>query len=158
MNYSTKPSAAGPNRLLDETGASRKGTLSASFISVIVSLDIERPMAWAVALVARRARIVALLSSMSEAASSPVSSLASFLAWKTWSTAIECSAEAVCPAGRVCTSSECRCGSARLGQMARSCLPSDSCGWAEMCVHRLIQRRQVLVSFFFSAVNRCESS
>ncbi len=55
-------------------------------------------MAWAVALVARRARIVALLSSMSEAGSSPVSSLASFLAWKTWSTAIECSAEAVCPA------------------------------------------------------------
>ncbi len=42
--------------------------------------------------------------------------------------------------------------------MARPRLPSDSCGQAEMCGHSLIQRRQVLVSFFFSAVNRFESS
>ncbi len=107
MKRSAKPSTAGPNRLPDEAGALRKGTLSASFISVIVNqrwrsktirLDIERPMAWAVALVARRARSVTLLRSLSEAASRPASSLASILAWKTWSTAIECSAEAVCPA------------------------------------------------------------
>ncbi len=100
----SKPSTDGPNRLPDETGASRKGTLSASFISVIVSqwwrsntirLDIERPMAWAVALVACRARSVPLLRSLSEAASRPASSLASILAW---STAIECSADAACPA------------------------------------------------------------
>ncbi len=42
--------------------------------------------------------------------------------------------------------------------MAHPRLPSDSCGRAEMCGHRLIQRRQVLVSFFFSAVNGCESN
>ncbi len=89
-----------------ETRASRKGTLSASFISIIVSLrwrsktirlDIERPMAWAVALVVPRARSVALLRSLSEAASRPASSLVSILAWKTWSTAIECSVEAAYP-------------------------------------------------------------
>ncbi len=55
-------------------------------------------------------------------------------------------------------SSECRWGSARLWRMARPRLPSDSCGRAEMCGHRFIQRRQVLVSLFFSAVNRCKSS
>ncbi len=42
--------------------------------------------------------------------------------------------------------------------MARTRFPSDSCGRAEMCGHRLIQRRQVLVSLLFSAVNGCESS
>ncbi len=36
MKRSTKPSTAGPNRLPDETGASRKGNLSASFIYIIV--------------------------------------------------------------------------------------------------------------------------
>ncbi len=65
MKLSTKPTTAGPNRLPDETGASRRGIVSASFISVIVSerwrsntirLDNESSMAWAVALVARRAR------------------------------------------------------------------------------------------------------
>ncbi len=55
-------------------------------------------MAWAVALVARRARSVALLTSLSEAASRPASSLASILTWKTWSTAIESSTKAACPA------------------------------------------------------------
>ncbi len=54
-------------------------------------------------------------------------------------------------------SSECRCGSARLGRIARPRLPSDSRGRAEMCGHRLIQRK-VLLFFLFSAVNRCESS
>ncbi len=44
------------------------------------------PVAWAVAC---RARSVALLRSLSEAASRPASSLASILAWKTWSSAIE---------------------------------------------------------------------
>ncbi len=106
------------------------------------------------ALVACRARSVALLRSLSEADSRPASSLASILAWKTWKTAIECSLSS----RWVGASSECRCGSARLGRMARPRLPSDSCGRAEMCGHRLIQRRQVLVSLFFSAVNGCESS
>ncbi len=107
VKRSVKPSTAGPNRLPDEIGASRKGILSASFISVIVSqrwhsntmtMDIERPIAWAVAFVACRVRSVALLGFLSEAESRPASSLASILAWKTWSTAIECSAEAACPA------------------------------------------------------------
>ncbi len=107
VKCSAKPSTAGPNRLPDETGASRKGTLSTSFISVIVSqrwrsnttrLDIYRPMACAVALVSCRARSVALLRSLSEAASRLASSLVSILVWKTWSTAIECSTEAACPA------------------------------------------------------------
>ncbi len=40
-------------------------------------------MAWVVALVARRARSIGLLRSLSEAASRPASSLASILAWKT---------------------------------------------------------------------------
>ncbi len=61
-------------------------------------LDIESLMAWAVALVAGRARSVMLLGSLSEAVSRPASSLASILSWKTGSTAIECSAEAACPA------------------------------------------------------------
>ncbi len=52
MKRSAKPSTAGPNRLHEETGVSRKGTLSASLISAIVSqrwhsnttrLDNERP-------------------------------------------------------------------------------------------------------------------
>ncbi len=82
MNHSAKPSIAGPNRLPDEIGASRKGNLSSSFISVIVSqrwrsntvrLDIECPMAWVVSLVALRARYVALLKSLREAESRPVS-------------------------------------------------------------------------------------
>ncbi len=55
-------------------------------------------MAWAVALVAHRARSIGLLRSLSEAASRPASLLASILAWKTWSTSIECSAKAACPA------------------------------------------------------------
>ncbi len=42
--------------------------------------------------------------------------------------------------------------------MARPHLPSNSCVWAEMCGHRLIQRRQLLVFFFFSTVNGCESN
>ncbi len=41
-----------------------------------------------------------------------------------------------------------RCGYARLGRMARPRHPSDSCGQAKMCGHRLIQRRQVLISLF----------
>ncbi len=91
MKCSAKPSTAGPNRLPDETGVSRKGTLSPSFISVIVSqrsrsistrLDIDRPIAWVVALAARRARTVMLLRSLSEAASRPASSLVRILAWK----------------------------------------------------------------------------
>ncbi len=36
--------------------------------------------------------------------------------------------------------------------------PSNSRGRADMCSYRLIQRRQVLVSFLFSTVNKCESS
>ncbi len=55
-------------------------------------------MAWAVALVTHRARSVVLLRSLREAESRPASSLASILAWMTWSTAIEWSAEAACPA------------------------------------------------------------
>ncbi len=107
MKRSAKPSTAGPNRLPNETGASRKVNLSTSFLSVIVRqrwrsntirLDIECPMAWAVALVACRAMSVARLGSLSEAAFRPASSLVSILALKTWSTAIECSAEAACPA------------------------------------------------------------
>ncbi len=50
------------------------------------------------------------------------------------------------------------CTAWMVGWMAHPRLPSDSSGRAEMCGHRLIQRRQVLVSFFFSAINRCESS
>ncbi len=82
MKHSAKPSTADPNRLSDEIGASRKGILSASFISIIVSqrwrsntmrLDMEL-IAWAMALVARRARSVALLRSLSEAESRPASS------------------------------------------------------------------------------------
>ncbi len=111
---SAKPSTAGPNRLSDETEALRKETLSASFVSVIVSqrrrsnttrLDIDHPMAWAVALVMRRARSVMLLRSLSEAASRPASSLAMILAWKTWNTAIEYSAKAACPAAEACPAS-----------------------------------------------------
>ncbi len=83
MKRSAKPSTAGPNRLPNETGASRKETLSASFISVIVSQRLCSNTTWAVALVVRRARSVALLKSLSEAASRPASSLASILGWKT---------------------------------------------------------------------------
>ncbi len=42
----------------------------------MMRLDIEHSIAWAVALVARRARSVALLRSLSEAESRPASSLA----------------------------------------------------------------------------------
>ncbi len=47
-----------------------------------IKLDIERPMAWAVALVACKARSVMLLRSLSETESRPASSLASILASK----------------------------------------------------------------------------
>ncbi len=66
--------------------------LSASYIFAIVNqrwrsnttrLDNDSPVAWAVALVACRARSVLLVRSLSEAASRPASSLASILAWKT---------------------------------------------------------------------------
>ncbi len=50
-----------------------------------------------------------------------------------------------------------RCSSAWLGWMCRPRLPSDSRGRAEMCGHGLIQRRQMLVSFLFSAINGSES-
>ncbi len=75
-----------------------------------------------------------------------------------WEGVASCRAWSRLSSCRVGASSECRCGSARLGWMARACVPSDSCGRAEMCDHRLIQRRQVLVSFFFSAVNGCKSN
>ncbi len=103
-------------------------------------------MAWAVALVARRARCVTLLRSLSEAASRPASSMVSILARKTWSKAIEWQCRIRLSSRQVGTSSKCRCGSARLGRMTRPCLQSDSRGQAEMCGHGLIQRRQVLVS------------
>ncbi len=48
-----------------------------------IRLDIGRSMAWAVALVASRARSVVLLRSLREAESRLASSLASILAWKT---------------------------------------------------------------------------
>ncbi len=48
-----------------------------------IRLDIGRPMAWTVALVASRARSVVLLRSLREAESRLASSLASILAWKT---------------------------------------------------------------------------
>ncbi len=81
-----------PPQLVQTGCLTRKGNLSASFISVIMSqrshsnttrLDIDRPIAWVVALAACRARSVMLLRSLSEAASRPASSLARILAWKT---------------------------------------------------------------------------
>ncbi len=72
---------AGPNRLPDENGASRKETLSV--ISVIMNQRWHSNTTWAVAVVARRARSVTLFRSLSEDASRPASSLASILAWKT---------------------------------------------------------------------------
>ncbi len=79
---SSKALLSWSNRLPDETGASRKGTKSASFISAIVSQRWRSITTWAVAMVARRARSVALLI-LREAASRPTSSLASILPWKT---------------------------------------------------------------------------
>ncbi len=114
-----------------------------------VLCDVETASDWA------RARSVALFRSLNEAASRPASSLASILAWKTWSTAIECSAEAACLAAEYTRPAS---ADVQLGWMARPCLPSDSRGRAEMRGHGLIQSRQVLVSFLFSAVNWCESS
>ncbi len=91
VKRSADPSTAGPKRPLGEIGASRKETLSASLISVSVShrwrssttrLAIDLPMAWAVVLVARKARSVALLSSLKVAGSGSDSSTAErSLAW-----------------------------------------------------------------------------
>ncbi|KAA0705287.1 5-hydroxytryptamine receptor 3A [Triplophysa tibetana] len=87
VKRSAKPSTAGPKRPLAEVGASRKGTFSASLISVSVSqrwrsrttrLAIDLPIAWAVALVTRRARSNGLLSSLKGALSVPDSSLEEF--------------------------------------------------------------------------------
>ncbi len=82
MKRSAKPSTAGPNRLPDRSV--EKGGQSSLFHlhhrEPEVVLDIERPMAWAVALVARRARSVMLLRSLREAESRLASSLASILA------------------------------------------------------------------------------
>ncbi len=91
VKRSANPSTAGPKRPLGEIGASRKETLSASLISVSVShrwrssttrLAIDLPMAWVVVLVARKARSVALLSSLKVAGSGSDSSTAErSLAW-----------------------------------------------------------------------------
>ncbi len=62
VKRSTNPSTAGPNRPVGETGESRKGILSASFISVSVNhkwrsnttrLAMDLPIAWAVVLVTK---------------------------------------------------------------------------------------------------------
>ncbi len=115
--------------------------MSNSFISIIVSQrwcsnttrqDIDRPMAWAVVLVARRARSIALLRFLSEAASRPASSLASILAWKTWTHSHRVQRRSRLSSCRVCASSECRSGSAWLERMIHPRLPSDSCGRAKM--------------------------
>ncbi len=67
VKRSANPSTAGPKRPLGEIRASRKGTLSASLISVSMShrwrlsttrLAMDLPIAWAVVLVARSARSV----------------------------------------------------------------------------------------------------
>lgn len=62
VKRSVKLSTAGPKRPVGETGVSRKATLSASLISMRLAMDL--PMAWAVALVARRARSIALRRSL----------------------------------------------------------------------------------------------
>ncbi len=103
VKRSAKPSTAGPNRPVGETGESRKGTLSASLISVRFShrwrssttrLAMDLPIAWAVILVAHRARSVALRSSLKAAGFGLDSSMErrSF-SWNTWRTAMEWSAE-----------------------------------------------------------------
>ncbi len=83
VKRSAKPSTAGPKIPVRETGESRKGTLSASLISVRFShkwcssttrLAIDLPMACAVVFVAHRARSGALHSSLKAAGSGPDSS------------------------------------------------------------------------------------
>ncbi len=81
-----------------ETGESRKGTLSASLILAnTTKLAIELPMACAVAFIASWAGSVALHCSLEAAGSGLDLSMAwKSLAWKIWSTAIECRAVATC--------------------------------------------------------------
>ncbi len=71
VKRSAKPFTAGPNRPVGETGESRKWTLSASLISVrfnhrwhlsTTRLAMDLLIAWAVILVAHKARSVALHS------------------------------------------------------------------------------------------------
>ncbi len=108
VTRSAKPSTAGPNRPVGETGESRKGILSASFISIRFNhrrrlsskrLAMNLPIAWAVILVAHRARSFTQYSSLKAAGFGLDSSIErrSF-AWKTCRTAMEWSAEAACPA------------------------------------------------------------
>ncbi len=101
VKRSAKPSTAGPNRLVGETGESRKGTLSASFISIrfnhrwrssTIKLAMDLPIAWAVILVAHWARSVALCSFLKAVGFGLDSS------WNTCRTAMEWNAEAACPA------------------------------------------------------------
>ncbi len=108
VKRSAKPSTAGPNRPVGETGESRKEILSAYFISVrfnlrwrssTTRLAMDLPITSSVILVARRARSVALRSSLKAAGFGLDSSIErrSF-AWNTCRTATKWSAEAACPA------------------------------------------------------------
>ncbi len=88
---SADSSIVGPKRLVGETGEARKGTLSASLISISVShkwcssitrLDMDLSIAWTVALVVHRARSVMLRSSLKAVGSRPdTSMLWRSLAW-----------------------------------------------------------------------------
>ncbi len=109
-------------------------------------------------LVVCRARSVALLRSLNEAASRPASSLVSILAWKTWSTALEFSAEAACPTAKYVRPASADVALHNLDGWLALAFLTIAMGGQRCAATESSRRRQVLVSFLFSTVIRCESS
>ncbi len=139
---------------------SRKGTLSASLISLSIKhrwrlsttrLAMDLTIAWAVVLVAHKARSVHLRSSLNAVGSGPASSMyRRSWAWKTWRNGVKYR-------GRL--SSRCVGASSEiwnfptgLGWVGSLWRPTDGRGQAEMCGQRLIERRQFPVALFLSSV------